>query len=168
MKARIEYTKDTRPRRRLLKYVHGIAGGWLNGNRYEATFDYNAAFPHVAFVWWCGIVEPGQPLPAARRVRLAVFPTHGGSIGAHVYGGYEERFTNRGHGFDVPFPGDPARWVEFLSLARCVAAGQSDALCLLGFIEDHMPEPWCALATDNPIRLFAALCPVPLAANPEG
>jgi hypothetical protein len=77
-------------------------------------------------------------------------------------------------------PADPVRWPShrplshtaddtprcdldsMLAIVKQVAAHRCDPLVLLGWVEDHMPEPWSLLASPTPVDAFRALCPLPL------
>lgn len=55
-----------------------------------------------------------------------------------------------------------ADWGALLQVGKAVAAGRAEPLVVLGWIEDHLPEPWSLFASPDPIEAFRALSPLPL------
>ena len=152
----VEY--DQHRRRYLTLRVRGD-GEWNCPERYEAYFVFNPKAPTVPYVvahWSAPYGYPGvQHDGHASMVWLAIYPTRRRvEVSCFVGNGCASaRYRLKG---------DPARWLELLSVARQVAARRAPEIGILGFIEDNLPAPWDILATAAPLCLFRALSPAPL------
>lgn len=115
----------------------------------------------LTFSWYSPNYWYDAGTGSAHSVQLSLWRERVSWVGTQYYTVFMSG-TPRTQSLSDVVPAPEQNWGDLMQIARFVAARKCEKTLLLGWIEDHLPEPWSLLASPDPVECFRRICPVPL------